>query len=383
MRSLRRAGLVPDVAGDRFWGQAYWSRAVGRRIRLPHPEQGGAEYVERINQLASTYGWRVLLPLNDYTMEAVVRHRKQIIPQLAAAVPEAEAWDLSKDKLRITELARKLGIDAPRSFCPANEAEALEAGRTVGYPCVIKPRRGCGAVGRIYVSDEKELLLAYREFRFGADSVFNFEQPVVQQRIDGEPEDVCALFRRGEPVAAYTQRKIRTWPLDGGRATIAETTHNQKLLEAGLSIMRALRWHGAIQTEFRVERSSGRPYLIDVNGRFWGALGLSVAAGLDFPLFYWKLALGEELPPARDYPAGVRFRWPVPYALLSMLGSPHRLHILRDFFWPAPATFSDLSWSDPAPVLAEHVFMLNRAWRQQGRSARPHVFRAFVLQKNK
>ncbi len=364
VRSLRRAGVTPDVAGDHFWGQAYWSRAAGRRIRLPHPKLGGAEYIERINQLAPAHGWRVLLPLNDYTMDAVIRHRRQITPQLAAAVPEAEAWDLSKDKFRIAELARNLGIGAPLSFCPASEAEALEAGRAVGYPCVIKPRRGCGAVGRVFISSPDELLNAFRKLKPVSDAVFDFERLVVQQFIDGEPEDVCAIFRHGEPVAAYTQRKIRTWPLDGGRATVVETTHNRPLLDLGLSIMRALRWHGAIQTEFRIERSSGKPYLIDVNGRFWGALGLAVAARLDFPVLYCKLALGEDLPPAWKYPAGVRFRWPVPFALLTMLGAPHWLSTLREFFQPAPATFSDLSWSDPAPVLAEHIFMLRRVWQR-------------------
>lgn len=72
-RSIHAAGRVVDVVSDRFFGQAYWSRAVRNRIRLPDPHDGAA-YVDEINPLAPVYGWNVLLPLNDYTRHAAVGH---------------------------------------------------------------------------------------------------------------------------------------------------------------------------------------------------------------------------------------------------------------------------------------------------------------------
>lgn len=351
-----------DVASDRFFGQAYWSRAVRNRVRLPHP-RAGAAYVEEINRLAPAYGWNLLLPLNDYTMHAVVTNRSRLAPALRAALPDAEAWEISRDKLRFTELARSAGVAAPLTFCPQDEQEAVDAARATGYPCVVKLRRGCGAVGRLYIAGEEELKAIFRQHRRPSDTVFDFEHLLVQQWIDGEPRDVCAIFAHGEPRSVYVQRKLRTWPVDGGRATIVETIEDPAVREAGLAVMRALRWHGPIQTEFRVERRSGKPYLLDVNGRTWAPVALSVVAGLDFPAMYCRLAFTGDLEPSYDYRPGVRFRWPFPFALLSLARSHDRLQVLKDFLLPAPNTFSDWRWDDPGPALAELLFAALRAGR--------------------
>jgi predicted ATP-grasp superfamily ATP-dependent carboligase len=369
-RSIHAAGGVVDVAGDRFFGQAYWSRAIRNRIRLPHP-RAGAAYVDEINRLAPSYGWNVLLPLNDYTMHAVVTNRNRLAPALRAALPGPEAWHVSRDKLRITELANRIGVAAPLTFRPQDEQEAVEAARATGYPCVVKLRRGCGAVGRRYVSSEAELKAIFREGRKPSDTVFDFEQLLVQQWIDGEPRDACAIFAHGEPRSVYVQKKLRTWPVDGGRATIVETIEDPAVREAGLAIMRALRWHGPIQTEFRVERRTGKPYLLDINGRTWAAIALSVAAGLDFPAMYCRLAFTGDLEPSYDYRTGVRYRWPFPFTLLSLARSQDRFQVLKDFLLPAPNTYSDWRWDDPGPALAELLLAALRAGRLFGHAPGP------------
>ncbi|MGQ9634985.1 MAG: hypothetical protein ACUVXB_12155 [Bryobacteraceae bacterium] len=161
--------------------------------------------------------------------------------------------------------------------------------------------------------------------------MFDFEHLPIQQCIDGEPRDVCAIFAHGEPRSVYVQRKPRTWPVDGGRATIVKTIEDPVVREAGLAIMRALRWHGPIQSEFGVERRTGKPYLLDVNGRFWAVTGLSTAPGLDFPSMYCHLAVTGDLEPNHQYRAGVRLRWPFPFALLSLARSRERLQVLKGF----------------------------------------------------
>lgn len=362
-RSIHASGGVVDVASDRFLGQAYWSRSVRKRVRLPHPQSGRA-YIDAINRLAHIRDWNVLLPLNDYTMHAAVTHRAVLDPSLKAALPDPAAWAISRDKLRLAELAREAGVAAPLTFSPSDEYEAVEAARSTGYPCVVKLRSGCGAVGRRYVRTEAELRALFRQERDASDTVFDFDHLLVQQYIDGEPRDLCAIFAHGEPRSFYTQRKIRTWPTDGGRSAIVETTDDPTVREAGLTIMRALRWHGAIETEFRVDRRTRIPYLLDANGRFWAVLGLSVAAGLDFPTMYCRLGLDGDIKPRFNYKVGVRMRWPFPFALLTCLKAPGRSQILSDFLLPRVNTVSDWQWSDPVPHLAEHLYLFLRGVRR-------------------
>jgi hypothetical protein len=74
-----------------------------------------------------------------------------------------------------------------------------------------------------------------------------------------------------------------------------------------------LGWSGVAMVEFKEDRASGTPYLMEINGRFWGSLQLAVDAGVDFPrllLDRWEAQRDvETLPALPEYRLGVRSRW--------------------------------------------------------------------------
>jgi predicted ATP-grasp superfamily ATP-dependent carboligase len=61
--------------------------------------------------------------------------------------------------------------------------------------------------------------------------------------------------------------------------------------------------------EYKLDETSGTPYLMEINGRFWGSLQLAVDAGVDFPALLLAAAAGEPPTPVVNYRAGVRSRW--------------------------------------------------------------------------
>ncbi|MGD8346712.1 MAG: ATP-grasp domain-containing protein, partial [Lysobacterales bacterium] len=107
------------------------------------------------------------------------------------------------------------------------------------------------------------------------------------------------------------------------------------------------------------------PCLLEVNGRFWGTMDLSVAAGMDFPVLACRMARDGDIPEQMDYRAGLRYRWPFPYAILRWLGAT------RDFLLPRRATRSDLSLSDPMPLIMEFAYTARRVWRRRGKAVDP------------
>ena len=62
--------------------------------------------------------------------------------------------------------------------------------------------------------------------------------------------------------------------------------------------------------EYKVEDRSGRPFLMEINGRFWGSLQLAIDAGVDFPAILAAISTGDPVAPSRGaYRVGVRSRW--------------------------------------------------------------------------
>ena len=61
--------------------------------------------------------------------------------------------------------------------------------------------------------------------------------------------------------------------------------------------------------EFKEDAATGTPYLMEVNGRFWGSLQLGIDANVDFPALLVRVATGESVEPLDGYRLGVRSRW--------------------------------------------------------------------------
>jgi hypothetical protein len=127
--------------------------------------------------------------------------------------------------------------------------------------------------------------------------------------------------------------------------------------------------------EFKTDRGTGRPYLMEINGRFWGSLQLAVDAGVDFPTLLVRCALGDR-PTRPGYRVGVRNRWwwgDVDHLLARLRhspaqlglppGAPSRWQAARDFarLWRPGDRNEVLRLSDPWPFVRETLDWLGRA----------------------
>lgn len=84
----------------------------------------------------------------------------------------------------------------------------------------------------------------------------------------------------------------------------------QPMTQYALRLLQHVDWHGVAMVEFKVDRHTGVPFLMEVNGRFWGSLQLALDAGLNFPLLLYRMACGDKInAPATTYKVGVKSRW--------------------------------------------------------------------------
>ena len=122
--------------------------------------------------------------------------------------------------------------------------------------------------------------------------------------------------------------------------------------------------------EYKVEAESGTPYLMEINGRFWGSLQLAIDAGVDFPALLLQCATGEQPRPRDSYRTGIRSRWwwgEVDHLLTRLRhsdeslalppNSPGRWRCIYEFLklWRRGDRYEVLRLTDARPFLRETI----------------------------
>jgi predicted ATP-grasp superfamily ATP-dependent carboligase len=353
---------------------AGWSRHCHEKFVYPSPEQDAETFIKCIREKMRELGGALVLAMTERTTLPLSAHRDDVIEAGGILVLPPHGTVLTAfDKLQTIKLAQSLSIQVPQTVVIDRSTSVADVIPTLRYPVVLKPRaseemNSAGAVkttgAPLYARNEEDLRWAIGELRRRASSI------LVQEFIEGRGAGYFALMRHGELRAEFAHERIReVRPSGSGSALRRSVRPDPRVREAGLAILRALRWHGVAMVEFRL-RSDGLPVLMEVNGRFWNSLALAIYAGVDFPVLLAQLAELEDLPAESNYREGVRCRWLLGdfrHVIDVWRGRPRgypakypaRLRTLCDFLVPVPGTFHDnFQWDDPLPELGDwlHFF---------------------------
>jgi predicted ATP-grasp superfamily ATP-dependent carboligase len=319
--------------------------------------------------MARQAGAEIIVPVSEAALFATLLERSALAPAVIP-FPDLEVVRRIANKADVLAAAPAFGISVPRQVVLASSSAPLEKASALQYPVVLKPWRSvvndggaCRKVGVTYVTSAADLR---RQIAAVPDSAFPL---LVQERIVGSGIGVFLLLWQGETYAAFAHRRIREKPPAGGVSVYCESVRlDPDLLERSRRLLTALGWEGVAMVEYKLDAATGTPFLMEINGRFWGSLQLAVDAGVDFPRLLVSLALGDRPEPIREYRVGVRNRWWWgdvdhllarlrwnPTALALPPGAPGRLRTLLSFLrlWRPGDRNEILRWSDPAPFFRE------------------------------
>jgi predicted ATP-grasp superfamily ATP-dependent carboligase len=383
VRSLGRRGIRVSVGAEHGTAMSLHSRYTSRTFTYPSPYSTRTAFVESLVREASALGGKpVVYAMSDATFMAVHAHRDELAQHLTLLFPDEHAMGLAFDKAGTYALARFSSVPTPATYFPATREEVEVLGKELTYPAVSKARRsltmkdGQGIFGSAsFVWSSQELAS-----RFSQSLETLGEAPIIQEYVPRDEYGVEAMTLNGKVGALVVHHRIRSLSPTGGASVLKETLapgplYNE-LTGYAEKLIQELAWSGPIMCEFKVS-DTREPKLIEINGRFWGSLPLSVAAGVDMPHLYYELLGKGELPSPRvEGRAGVitrHFLGDVRHLLrvlfardrLRSLRYPKRRQALRDFFRLPPRTESDVwSMGDPAPALMEVVdTCTHRLWK--------------------
>jgi predicted ATP-grasp superfamily ATP-dependent carboligase len=309
VRSLGRAGCTIHVCSAHRHPLAGSSRHASTSTRVADPLYRQRDFVDDLLRLSSEVGADVLLPVSEASLLAVLPNASRFIS--AIPFPSDAAFRQVCDKSWVVRAARAHGIAVPAQVELANENDASYLLKEAVYPLVLKPYRSiAGAEGQLkhmsisYASNDDELAVALSAMPAEAYPV------LAQQRIEGPGCAISVLLWNGELRAAFAHRRIREKPPSGGVSVLRESIPlDQDLLQKSLALLGDVDWEGVAMVEFKLDRETGTPYIMEINGRLWGSLQLAIDAGVDFPRLLVSSVLGYGYPPVTEYRIGVRSRW--------------------------------------------------------------------------
>lgn len=354
VRSLGVSGYEVAVASPER-GHAARSRWSARWHQIPAPAGDTTAFADAIQELVERHGYDIAFGVGDAEAVALSRHREQI--GCALGYPPHDIVETAFDKILMTELARSVGLRVPQRLDPLDPK--------LTFPVVVKershgPDTAEATSMRVFAAiadDRDELVRAVASIEKRGGEV------IVEEFVDGLLEAVFLYAYQGHVWACGRSIADRVFPRGVGASTRSVTVPLDPALMAQIEdLIAKLEWTGVAQLQF-LRPLGGDPTFIDFNGRFYGSLSLSVAAGVNLPLI-WVNAIEGELPSEwMVAPPGIRYHWLEGDLRSAWSEPPDRRwrEMAVSLAWSVRRTHSIWRIDDPRPALSHSSVLGLRA----------------------
>jgi predicted ATP-grasp superfamily ATP-dependent carboligase len=346
---------------------ARFSRSTIHAIDWIDPWEQGDELVRRLVR----WGYQqpeppVLFYQDDRALLLASRHRDQLRQAFRYVIPDQQLVEQLVDKQQFQKLAEKLKLPVPKAVSADPSRELPPSG--VAFPVIVKPltRRNdlwnpVGGGGKAVRYDTPEALRAAWPMLAGMGA-----RVLVQELIPG-PESQIESYHvyvddKGDVVADFTGRKIRTYPVAYGDSTALEITDAWDVTELGRKVVKTLRLKGVAKLDFK-RAPDGQLLLLEINPRFtlWNHLG--AVAGVNIPALVYGDLTGRPRPTAAPVRAGVQWCKVWSDQAAARAGG---MSLLRWLPWALGCEAkSAFAWDDPMPLIRAALWRLGGTLRPQ------------------
>lgn len=351
------------------------------RWRLVGWGEDEAGWVEQWIRAAQCLGeGPVLIATSDVTLLALARHRARLQPWFRFLLPPTATLELLLDKRRLHEAAASFGLAVPRSLRLHSAADLDAALAELGLPCLLKSaygQLGHGDTllpGKVRITSREQLHRAYAALAAVDDRL------LLQEYLPGGADQV-ALYNayfdaHHQPLAVFTGRKLRQYPLEFGTASTSQACPIPHLAAPLTAFLQQLGYVGPVDIGLKWDARQQRYKLLDVNPRLGQNYRTFVAANRQHAdlgwLTYAELA-GLPLPVSCPLTARRR-RWKIEDHDWRSCRELHRRGELSLAAWALDwlrwrcgrHERAYWSWRDPLPLLWQWA-----RWRRSRLAAPP------------
>lgn len=223
----------------------------------------------------------IYIPVEEQTTDYVIDYvRNNGKGPLFYLLPSASLYKTFRNKKLLSEYCLKECFPAPREFYFSDLPN-------VEYPVLLKPEIGSGSHGQ-YRLYKKE------DYTQDIQTALNREPYLVQELLPNgkDVQGAFYLCHAGKVIGAYTHKRIRTSPEEGGVTVLSRKDDNPRLIQQGKELLEHAGWEGLIMLEYIYDERCDQYKLIEANPRLWGSIMLSEYCGANLLSNYIRLCLG-------------------------------------------------------------------------------------------
>ena len=256
-------------------------------------------FVQAISTVGRTIGGKiVLIPIDDLAAISVAENAyalngRFLFPHLAPNLPRQMA-----DKATFYALCKQMTLPCARSIVPECEDDVREFVEETAFPVVIKAAEQWSLAGKRLQTS----ILYNRERLFEFYKRVECEKRsriILQEYIVGDDWIYHGYCNFGKELSlGFTGRKLLDHPKGSGSTAVGLSLRNDSLCIQAETLLRALRYSGVCDLDWRRDRRDGQYKILDCNPRiglnfqmFENTAGIDVVRALHLDLTGRKIEL--------------------------------------------------------------------------------------------
>ncbi|MCK5602358.1 ATP-grasp domain-containing protein [Candidatus Pacearchaeota archaeon] len=308
VRSLGRKGIRVHLSWYAPNSVVPFSKYVTKTHKLPEYREDESCWLNSLINLLEREKYDLVIPTGDSAMLPLIQERPVLEKIAKLALPSNRAFYCAFRKNEANKLAESLGIPIPRQVLISNQQDLAKIGSDWKFPLVIKPVSSRvisqEEIARLYVSYANSKAELFNKLK----NMLQITPVLLQEYFAGVGMGVEVIAEGGKIIYAFQHVRVHE-PIHGGGGTYRKSVSlDPKLLACVEKLISTLKWTGVAMVEFKYNKSTNEFVFIEINGRFWGSLPLSIAAGADFPYYLYQLLVEGKKRFSGKYKTGIYCR---------------------------------------------------------------------------
>ncbi len=305
LKSFSRAGHDTTIVCNTRLSEGYFSRYPTRRLLWPSYVHNRAAFEKKLFEYLRENSVDVCISVGDISSDILSKNKEEIRKYTRITSPDYSIFIQAADKLKLMQYCMDKALPCPKTYS-LNEETLSEIGDLIGFPVMVKPIRGLGAIGVERFDNHEDLIKGYHELKaqHGDLLIQEFIAPEGGMQYQAE----AFMDENGKMKVCMVILKPRFFPVKGGTSTANLTIDHPAITKTTKKLLEGLNWKGAADVDYIMDPRDQTAKILEINPRVTAGIKIGFVAGIDYADLHLKLALDEPIPVIDHYKLDVYCR---------------------------------------------------------------------------